>query len=219
MSRGVALPVQVFSRHRRTWIAVAVGILTALLLPKGWPRVTRVLVAWDCGVVFFLGAVYLWMRSLTAEQLHSHYVDEDPSGPVLLAVITAAALLSLIATVELLATLRHVQQHERLWHFVLAAATLVESWLLVPTLFTMHYADMFYSAPAGHRPLAFPQTDKPVFWDFAYFSFTIAAASQTAEPMYSQRVCRSARRSSPTRSSRSYSTPPYWASPSTSPRD
>jgi uncharacterized membrane protein len=29
--------------------------------------------------------------------------------------------------------------------------------------------------------LNFPQTQLPVFWDFAYFSFTIAAACQTAD--------------------------------------
>jgi len=29
--------------------------------------------------------------------------------------------------------------------------------------------------------LSFPDTDMPIFWDFAYFSFTIAAACQTAD--------------------------------------
>jgi uncharacterized membrane protein len=70
---------------------------------------------------------------------------------------------------------------ERIWHFALAALTLIDSWLLVPTMFTTHYADMFYSAEPRDRPLSFPQTEMPVFWDFAYFSFTIAAACQTAD--------------------------------------
>jgi len=52
---------------------------------------------------------------------------------------------------------------------------------LVPTVFTTHYADMYYSANDDDRPLHFPQTPMPVFWDFAYFSFTIAAACQTAD--------------------------------------
>jgi uncharacterized membrane protein len=34
---------------------------------------------------------------------------------------------------------------------------------------------------ADKRPLRFPKTPLPVFWDFAYFSFTIAAACQTAD--------------------------------------
>jgi uncharacterized membrane protein len=95
--------------------------------------------------------------------------------------VTAAAFLSLAAIVEPLATLRHVHGSERIWHFILAAATLIDSWLLVPTMFTTHYADMFYSTERTERPLSFPQTEMPVFWDFAYFSFTIAAACQTAD--------------------------------------
>jgi len=76
------------------------------------------------------------------------------------------------------------------WHSVLAIATLVLSWLLVPTMFTMHYADMFYSARAEDQPLSFPQTKMPVFWDFAYFSFTIAAANQTADVITTSTVMR-----------------------------
>jgi uncharacterized membrane protein len=49
-------------------------------------------------------------------------------------------------------------------------------------MFATHYADMFYSVTEGEdRPLAFPKTPMPVFWDFAYFSFTIEAACQTAD--------------------------------------
>ena len=96
-------------------------------------------------------------------------------------VVTFAALLSLIAIVEPLATLRHVAGSERTWHFVLAAVTLADSWLLVPAMFTTHYADMYYSCQKSDRPLSFPDTDMPIFWDFAYFSFTIAAACQTAD--------------------------------------
>jgi uncharacterized membrane protein len=48
-------------------------------------------------------------------------------------------------------------------------------------MFTLHYADAYYSADPQKPPLCFPQTTEPVFWDFVYFSFTIAAACQTAD--------------------------------------
>ena len=177
----VRASADVFSKHPRTWIALIFGIVISLVLPASWSTITRVLVAWDSGVILFLASIFLWMRRMNADQILSQYMDEDPSGPIILIVVTAAAFVSVIATVELLAPLRHVAHDERVWHSVLATATLVLSWLLVPTMFTMHYADMFYSAPASDRPLSFPQTKRPVFWDFAYFSFTIAAANQTAD--------------------------------------
>jgi uncharacterized membrane protein len=89
--------------------------------------------------------------------------------------------IALGAIVEPLASLKHVDGRERAGHIALTAMTLIDSWMLVPTLFTTHYADMFYSVEKAERPLVFPQTDMPAFWDFAYFSFTIAAACQTAD--------------------------------------
>jgi uncharacterized membrane protein len=88
---------------------------------------------------------------------------------------------SLFAIVEPLATIKQVSGSERTAHFALAALTLIDSWLLVPVMFTTRYADMFYSVTAADRPLHFPNTPEPVFWDFAYFSFTISAACQTAD--------------------------------------
>ena len=167
--------------HPRLWISVAVGCVTFFLLPAHWTTLSRVLVCWNCGVALFLGLIFIWMSRLSAEQICLRYVEEDESAPIIVTVVTIAALLSLVAIVEPLATLKQVAGMERVGHFALAALTLVNSWLLVPTIFTTHYADMFYSAKEDDRPLHFPETPMPVFWDFAYFSFTIAAACQTAD--------------------------------------
>jgi uncharacterized membrane protein len=167
--------------HPRLWIAVIVGDVLFFLLPAHWSPLSRVLVSWNCGVALFLALIYLWMTSLTAEQICSRYMEEDSSAHFILVLVTLAALLSLIAIVEPLATIRHVAGRERIAHFALATMTLIDSWLLVPTIFTTYYADVYYSADQQHRPLRFPDTDMPVFWDFAYFSFTIAAACQTAD--------------------------------------
>jgi uncharacterized membrane protein len=170
-----------FHRHLRIWIALALCVVSFLVIPTGLSLITRMLISWNCGVALFLVTISIWMRRLTHEQISAHYVEEDPSAPVILVVSTAAALLSVIAIVEPLAALHHGGHGGQLIRFALAPITLINSWLLVPTMFTMHYADMFYSAPAKDRPLSFPKTEMPVFWDFAYFSFTISAACQTAD--------------------------------------
>jgi len=167
--------------HPRLWIAVAAGCAVFFFLPAHWSILSRVLVCWNCGVALFLVLVFVWMSALTAEQICSKYIEEDESAPIILAVVTMTALLSLIAIVEPLATMKQVAGTERGAHFALATVTLVNSWILVPTMFTTHYADLYYSAQEETRPLHFPQTPMPVFWDFAYFSFTIAAACQTAD--------------------------------------
>ena len=108
--------------HARIWIGVTLGVGVFFALPTGWLPVTRVLVAWDCGVTAFLGLLWMWMSGLSAEQICSRYIEEDESGPVILAVVVIAALASLVAIIQPLATLRHAEGGERTWHFVLAAA-------------------------------------------------------------------------------------------------
>lgn len=167
--------------YPRLSISAVAGCGLYFLLPGHWSALSRVLVCWNCGCMLFFGLIFYWMTRLTAAQICSRYSEEDESAPVILALVTTAALVSLVAIVEPLANIRQTTGSERMGHFALAALTLVNSWILVPTMFTTHYADLYYSAKETERPLHFPGTSPPVFWDFAYFSFTIAAACQTAD--------------------------------------
>jgi len=170
-----------FAQHPRLWIGTLAGLLCYALLPSHWAVLSRILVAWNAGVLSFLVLIYLWMASLSAEQICRRFMEEDESAGVVLVLVTAAALLSLAAIIAVLATIKQTTGTERTAHVVLAAVTVVDSWLLVPTIFTSRYADLFYSSGADERPLQFPNTPMPIFWDFVYFSFTIAAACQTAD--------------------------------------
>jgi uncharacterized membrane protein len=71
----------------------------------------------------------------------------------------------LVAIVAMLSSLKQVAEFKRIAHFVLAGFTVVNSWMLVPTMFTTVYAGMYYSTEEDERPLLFPQTLQPVFWD------------------------------------------------------
>jgi uncharacterized membrane protein len=172
---------RLFSYHPRLWISAGLGAAIFPFLPQHWGILSRVLVCWNVGVALFLLLVIIWMLSQTAEQICTRFVEEDESAPFLLVFVTVAALLSLAAIIEPLATMKQVSGAMRAAHFALAALTLVNSWFLVPIMFTTHYANMYYSAKESDRPLHFPNTSMPVFWDFAYFSFTIAAACQTSD--------------------------------------
>ena len=167
--------------HLRLWIAVVAGGAIFFLLPHQWPTLNRILTCWNFGVVLFLILIYIWMSRLTAQQICLEFMGEDAAAPGILIIAIVAAFLSLVAIVELLSTIKQTHGVERLAHLALAALTVASSWTLVPALFALHYADMFYSDAPDNRPLHFPQTPAPVFWDFTYFSFTIAAACQTAD--------------------------------------
>jgi uncharacterized membrane protein len=170
-----------FLNHPRLWISFLLGGALFFVLPRDWSILSRVLLCWNGGTLLFLALIFFWMTRLTAAEICTKYIEEDESAPFILGAVIVAAVASLFAIVEPLATIKQVSGSVRAAHFGLAALTLIDSWLLVPTMFTTHYADMFYSAKEDNRPLRFPNTPMPVFWDFAYFSFTIAAACQTAD--------------------------------------
>jgi uncharacterized membrane protein len=167
--------------HLRLWVSLLAGTAIFFLVPHEWSLVTRLLTAWNCGVALFFFLIYVWAPRLSWTQICDQFIEEDETAPFILLACILAAVASQVAIVVLLSSLDLTSGMERTAHVALAALTVVNSWILVPTMFTLHYADMFYSVEDDERPLVFPYTAHPVFWDFAYFSFTIAAACQTSD--------------------------------------
>jgi len=168
-------------RHVRLYSSGLAGAVLFWMLPGHWPLVSRILVAWNVGVLLFLALLLAWMPRLTAQQICRKYIEEDAAAPIILVGSIIAAALSLVAIVAILSGIKEFTGIARTVHLGLSALTVVTSWTLVPTMFTLHYADMYYSSGPDSRPLRFPRCPEPVFWDFAYFSFTIAAACQTSD--------------------------------------
>jgi uncharacterized membrane protein len=168
--------------HLKLWAAAFVGVILVFALPSHWTWICRVLAGWNGAMLVLVPLTYVWMRKLDARQLRAKYREEDPTAPVILLVVVTGALLSLLAIVALLSTAKQVPSGQRLPHLVLATMTIASSWAIVHTMFTIRYADMYYSVADGDPPpLSFPETAEPLFWDFVYFSFTIGVACQTAD--------------------------------------
>jgi uncharacterized membrane protein len=179
MLRGIKRLV--FFHRPRLSLGVLAGVIAFVVAPAQWSTLGRVLGGWNVGILVFLVLMYPWMRRRHASEIEKHYAEEDPSAFVILLLVTLAALLSLIAIVMLLSTIKQEGAAERARNLTLSGLTVIDSWVLVATMFALHYTDLFYSTTPEDRPLAFPGTRCPVFSDFVYFSFTIAAACQTSD--------------------------------------
>lgn len=166
----------------RLVIAMVGGALVTALLPADFRWMTRALIGWNVAVWGYLLLVWLLMARADAALVKKVAQREDENAEAILALACAAALVSLAAIVLELATSRNLTLESRLLHYLFTALTVLGSWFLVGTFFTLHYASMFYSVPATSAPLQFPERDRiPDYWDFLYFSFTIAVALQTSD--------------------------------------
>lgn len=77
---------------------------------------------------------------------------------------------------------------------MLSIASVVISWWLVHTVFTMRYAHLFYSFKDENDEygygLEFPKQPDPDFMDFVYFSFVIGMTFQVSDVEVSSRAIR-----------------------------
>jgi uncharacterized membrane protein len=176
-------PLRRFAHRRpRLLIAIAIGLLLGIVLPDKIGFTTRALAAWNVGGWFYLISTGWLVFHTGPERIRASAVEEDNSAAAVLTIMSCAAMVSLLAIVLELAGSKNLSFADKLWHYGFTASTVLCSWLMVSVLFTFHYAHVFYRSPGNKRALAFPEGDiQPDYWDFLYFSFTIAVAAQTSD--------------------------------------
>jgi uncharacterized membrane protein len=176
----------------RMAVCAAIGVTAAVALPGIEPIVTRSLLGWNIGVWLFLVLAAALMLHADHEHLRRSAIAQAEGAGAVLAIVIVAAAVSIVAIIIELAAAKGPGAHHAWPHVLFALATVAGSWLLLPTLFAMNYASLYYRSPHGSG-LKFPDTDesfRPDYADFLYFSFTIAVASQTADIAISNRPMR-----------------------------
>lgn len=178
--------MQTISRFIRTRprliTAIAFGISLGLLVPEQVNVVTRVLIGWNVTIWFYLCLMGWLMIHASHARIRTIAAKEHQGAIAVLAIMSVASLASLAAIVLELSVLKHLSLSHKLLHYLLTGSTVVGSWCLVAILFTFHYALVFYKSAATQHPLRFPEDEQnPDYWDFMYFSFTIAVAAQTSD--------------------------------------
>lgn len=172
-----------FRTRLRLLISIMAGVICFFALPPGLGYLQRLLIGWN--VLAWLYLFFMWFRMLRTEVRDIPHIArmQDESAGLVLGMVILGCLVSILAILIELTSLKHLSGTPRVLHLMLTGATLVVSWALLPTSFAMHYAHHHYL----HRskdvmPMIFPEKPgEPGYWDFLYFSFTIAVASQTAD--------------------------------------
>ena len=181
-----------FRAHLRLATAVVVGAAAAALLPGTASAVSRALVGWNVAVWLYLGLVGGMMAHADHRRLRQVAEAQAESVGTVLALVSVASVVSLLGTVLELSAAKAPGAPHALPHVVLALATVLGSWLLLPTMFTLTYASRYYDTAAGGG-LLFPGAEagfNPGYGDFFYFASTIAVASQTADVSVTQPAMR-----------------------------
>jgi uncharacterized membrane protein len=164
---------------------VAVRILIAVVLGAAVAVAVGNAVGWRFALVGWVvtaGVYVVWTRLLLggmdADQTREYVTREDPTRWVADAVIVSASIASLAGVGYVVAA----ESHSGAGAVVAALVgilTVAASWFAVHTLFTVHYARLYYSDEPGG--INFHDPEPPRFRDFAYVAFTVGMTFQVSD--------------------------------------
>ncbi|MFT4069811.1 DUF1345 domain-containing protein [Paraburkholderia sp.] len=184
---------QVLRNRPRTVIGLVIGIAVAIVAPVHTGPMARALIGWDAAIWSYLLMIWVHMALADEHRVREYAIRDDENAGVVLFVICVATVASIAAIVLELASAKGTAGASSAWHYLLTGLTLIGAWFLIPTIFTLHYARLYYDTDARETALLFPDHKlQPNYWDFLYYSFTIAVASQTSDVVLRSREIRRA---------------------------
>jgi uncharacterized membrane protein len=140
----------------------------------------RFLLAYDLAILSYLSVLAVQMSNATAEDTFRLSQQQEPKG---ISTLFAVLLFSGMGLIALALLLNNSKQWTPLLtnlHMGLSLLAIFLSWTLVHTFFALYYARLYYDelsaedSSAYRKSLDFPNQELVDYWDFMYYSFTIA---------------------------------------------
>ena len=184
-SPGSSLP-WVIRRPGRIAAAI-VAVAVAYLLTRGLPDELNLLIPYDVGVAVYISLFCVLMVRASPEDAAEMTRRGEPNNRLVLITVIALSVVSLVGVA---AMLNHPPGRPR-WeinlHMTASLFAVILSWFLVHIYFGLHYMQLYYDDTVVdgkrtyHLGLEFPERPTADFWDFMYYSFTIAMCYQTSD--------------------------------------
>jgi len=171
----------------RLSIATVVGIGAGFAVWLVQPWQFAVLVGWDVLSLVLLATMWHTIGTASTEQTRRIATAADPTRRTSQMLLVTAAVVSLGGVGMALRRARQLEGGEAGALAAVALVTVVVSWALVNTVYTLHYAHQYY---LEHDALDFggvpggtvaDTAEAPNFIDFAYLAFTVGMTYQVSD--------------------------------------
>ncbi len=176
------------SARRKVLISVLVGIAVGGAAATVIPWALSPLVAWDAAALTYV--VWIWRRvwPLDAGGTAAHAEREDPTTAAADVILLTAAVASLLAVGYVLMRASSAHGLAKALHVAFGVGSVICSWSLIHTVFTLRYAKVYYAGEDGGAD--FHGDAPPTFADFAYLAFTIGMTFQVSDTELNSRAFR-----------------------------
>ena len=177
------------SARARLIVSLAVGVVAAVPAIVLTPWQVAELIGWDAMAAVFIVSVFLDTRGKDSTATEVMATKEDDSRFTADAILIGASLVSLAGVALALLKAGKVQEPAHILIVTLVFVSVVLSWTSVHTVFTLRYANLFYSHGGG---IDWHAKDNPDFGDFAYVALTLGMTFQVSDTDITSKVIRKA---------------------------
>ena len=170
------------SRHWRLWAAGLAGVFGWLVARHlNAPASSHILIGWDVCALFYVTTT--WHLFLTADEaeVRRRAAAEDEKPSAILAIILVAILMSLAAVIAAMLNAKKAEPSVQAITAACAGITLVLSWVVLHSVFTLHYAHRHFGDGSDKPGLYFPGEPASTYLDFGYLAFSIGATFQVSD--------------------------------------
>ncbi len=194
MLRARMTPLSLVRARPRLFIAIGIGVLSALILPVRLRPLTHALLAWDIGcLTMLILSAELFTRERRSTMAEDAARQQEGEWTVFW-ITVVAVMASFAAVLNEFAVSKDAPPGRRLLHVGLVAGTLLLSWLVTHTVFALRYAHEYYECSGDpstiDKGLEFPGEDAPDYWDFFYFSLVLGMTFQVSDVQITSRKLR-----------------------------
>ncbi|MGH3547227.1 MAG: DUF1345 domain-containing protein [Pseudonocardiaceae bacterium] len=170
-------------------VSIVVGVAAAVPAGMATSVPLGLLLGWDLASLVYLTWLWSTIRNRDARSTAQRATVTDPDRAVTDLLLLSAAIASLVAVGFVL--VRAGQQHgtQELFRVGLGLVSVVLSWAIVHTVFTLRYAQLYYAA-GEDGGIDFNQPEPPTYTDFAYLAFTIGMTFQVSDTPLRSRIIR-----------------------------
>jgi uncharacterized membrane protein len=167
------------SASTRLIVAFSFGALAGAIASFAVPWQAAPLIGWGVASVLWFGPTWVKILRFDAVETSEQATLEDPTRALADFVLLAASIASLVAIA--LVTVKAARAHggAKALLVTVAIGSVVASWAVVHTVFTLRYAALYYTGVDGG--IDFNEDDKPSYHDFAYLAFTIGMTYQVSD--------------------------------------
>ena len=171
--------------------AAIVAVAVAALLSLRFSWAVAVLSGWNAGGLVLTLAAWARIGSYGANRTSNRAAADDPGRTAVYALVLLTSAASLLAATVIVRHARAAPTAENGLLIVLCLITVVVSWTLTHTAFTLRYAHLYYREDKeGVGGIEFPGGGAPCYLDFAYLAFTVGMCFQVSDAVISSKQIR-----------------------------